>query len=331
MKLNAAWEAGEFKYQGNGKPGSTDPKAVQAGFDLVDQTVGDVLGITIDYNMLLNFQAFQQAVDTVGGVDINVPSDLVDPTMAWENNNDPILAHAGSQSFDGRHALIYVRSRETTSDFARAERQRALIVALKGKVISLGTLSNPLKLSGLLNTFGNNVQTDLSLSNANRLYSIIKGVGDDKVLSMSLADQAAPQVTTGNVNGQSVVLPKTGLFNYADIQDYVRSKLQDPYILRENAKVLVLNGTPTPGLATAKANELKSYGYNVIGTGNTPSGGWTRTTLVDLTHKNKYTRNYLEQRFGQKAADSLADTSMPTQGADFVIIIGSNEASTTQP
>ena len=56
--------------------------------------------------------------------------------MAWENNNDPVLAQAGVQNFDGNKALILLRSRETTSDFARGERQRAMLLALKSKVVS---------------------------------------------------------------------------------------------------------------------------------------------------------------------------------------------------
>jgi LCP family protein required for cell wall assembly len=330
MKLNAAWQTGEFKYLGKIAPGSNDPKAIQAGFDMIDQTMNSVLGITIDYNVLVDFQAFKQAVDTVGGVSVNVPADLVDPTMAWENNNNPVLATAGEQMFDGKKALLYARSRETSSDFARAERQRALLLALKTKVVSLGTLSNPVKLSGLMDAFGDNVKTDLSLNNASRLYGILKGINNTKITSISLADSANPFVTTGTVAGQSVVLPKDGLFSYGSIQAYVRSQLKDPYILKENARVMVLNGTSTPGIATAKSDDLKSYGYNVVGVGNTPSPVWTSTTVVDLTHKNKYTKNYLEKRFGVKALNSLADKSIPTNGADFVIIVGSDEATNTQ-
>jgi LCP family protein required for cell wall assembly len=330
MKLNAAWETGEFAYTHKGTPGSTDPKAITAGYDLLDQSLEEVLGVQIDYHMLVDFQAFRQAVDTVGGVEINVPTDLVDPTMAWENQNNPVLAKAGQQAFDGVHALNYVRSRETSSDFARAERQRSVLLALKGKVVNLGTLSNPLKMSSLINAFGNNVQTDLSLSNANRLYSLTKGIGDSSTTSISLADKDNPLVTTGNINGQSVVLPKAGLYKYDAIQTFVRGQLKDPYILRENAKILVLNGTPTPGRATAKAAELRSYGYNVIGASNTTGSGWADTTLVDLTHHSKYTKNYLEQRFGRKALTTLADKSIPTNGADFVIILGSDEADSTQ-
>lgn len=335
MKLNAAWQTGEFKYLGKVAPGSTDPKAVKAGFDMVNKTVSDVTGVTIDYNVMVDFQAFKQAVDTVGGVDVNVPADLVDPTMAWENGNNPLLAQAGPQKFDGKKALTYVRSRETTSDFARAERQRAMMLALKDKVQSLGTLSNPVKLSGLMNAFGNNVQTDLSVKNASRLYGILKKIEGAKVSSVGLTDiktpGATPYVVGGNVNGQSIVLPKAGLFKYDDIRKFVRAQLKDPYIMKENARILVLNGTPQAGLATGKSDELRSYGYNVIRVGNTPSSGWTKTTLVDVSGgKKKYTKNYLEQRFSQKAVNRLDDTTIPTNGADFVIIVGSDEAPPTQ-
>lgn len=326
MKLNAAWQSGEFKYLGKVAPGSTDPKAIRAGFDSIDQAVEEVLGIDINYNVLVNFQAFQQAIDTVGGVSVNVPADLVDPTMAWENHNDPVLARAGVQTFDGNSALRYSRSRETSSDFARAQRQRDLLVALKSKVVSVGTLSNPVKISGLLSSFGDNVQTDLSLKNAQRLYTLTKGIKDTDTTSIGLSDEANPLVATGNINGQSVVLPKAGLFKYDAIQQYLRTKLKDPFIIKENAKVIVLNGTLLPDLATNKSNELKSYGYNVTGVGNTPSTGYTNITLVDLSRngKNKYTRHYLQQRLGVKAVTSLPDNTIQANGANFVIIVGTD-------
>jgi LCP family protein required for cell wall assembly len=334
MKLNAAWETGEFQYLGKTAPGSTNPKAIKAGFDTVDQTVEQVLGVNIDYNALVDFQAFQQAVDTVGGVTVNVPADLVDPTMAWENSGNATLAPAGLDNFNGKRALLYVRSRETSSDFARADRQRSVLVALKNKVETLGTLSNPFKLSGLMNSFGNNVQTDLSLSNADRLYSILKAIKADHISSIGL-DGSQPSgtgqyVNDGNINGQAIVLPKAGLFQYGDIQQFVRGQLKDPYIIKEHAKVEILNGTDTPGLATTMASQLQSYGYDVVKTGNTPDNNWLRTTLVDLTHgKDKYTSHYLEQRFNVTADSSLSDKTIATNGADFVIIIGSDEASST--
>jgi LCP family protein required for cell wall assembly len=328
MKLNAAWQTGVFQYLGETSSGSTDAKAIAAGFKTVDQTVEEVLGLAVDYHVVVDFQAFQQAIDTVGGVAVNVPADLVDPTMAWENAWNPVLARAGPQSFDGKKALMYVRSRETSSDFARAERQRAMLVALKSKTISLGTLGNPLKISGLLDAFGDNVQTDLSLANAARLHDIVKDIDDSRVTSLGLSDKTAAYVTTGSINGQSVVLPKAGAFQYQGIRQFMRAQLPDPYIKKENAKILVLDSSPLLNAASQKAGELKSYGYNVIGTGRASQGKAAPTKLVDMRQgKYKYTKNYLEQRLATKAGARLSDPSMPTKGADFVIIIGNDEVS----
>lgn len=326
MKINAAFETGEFKYLGSTTPGSTNPNAIQAGFDEADQTVESILGVTIHYNVLINFQAFQQAVDTVGGVTVNVPSDLIDPTMAWENGKSPVIAKAGTDTFNGKQALNYVRSRETTSDFARSQRQRAVLLALKSKVETLGTLSNPLKVTNLFKTFSNNVQTDLSLKDATRLYSIVKAIPDTKTNSVGLSDAPNNYITTGNLAGQAIALPTAGLFNYQNIQAFVRSQLKDPYLIKENAKITILNGTNMSGLAGTKANELKGYGYNVISTANAPNTNFVQTTLVDLTHgKDKYTKHYLEQRLGVSATTTLPDNAIQTNGADFVIILGSDE------
>jgi LCP family protein required for cell wall assembly len=332
MKINAVWETGVYKYLGKRQNNTTNANAIQAGFDAVDQTVENALGVSINYNMMFDFSAFKQSVDTIDGVTVNVPSDLVDPTMAWENSGNPVLAKAGTQVFDGKHALIYARSRETSSDFARGQRQRSLLLAIKNKVDTLGTLSNPLKISGLISAFGSNVSTDLSLSNASRLYGILKKVTDGHITSLGLADPPNQYVTTGNMNGQSIVLPKAGLFNYGPIQTFVRTQLKDPYILRENARILVLNGTTLPGVASTKADELKSYGYNIIGASNAPTSSYGASYLVDLSHgKKKYTAHYLEQRFNLNTTHTLPDPGIQAGGADFVIILGSDEATPNQP
>jgi LCP family protein required for cell wall assembly len=331
MKLNAAWETGKYKYLGKISSSMANSQATQAGFDLVDKTITNVIGIPIHYNMLVDFKAFSQAVDTVNGVSVNVPTDLVDPTMAWENNHNPVLAKAGLQTFDGVHALIYARSRETTSDFARAQRQRALLVAIKEKVVSLGTISNPVKLAGLMSAFSNNAQTDLSIGDASRLYAIAKDTPSSTVNSISLADEGNSYVTTANINGQSVVEPKTGVFSYTAIQDYIRNALKDGYIKKEEAKILVLNGSTTVGLAATKSTELKGFGYTITGTANAPTKTYTTTQIVDLTGgKNKYTQNYLEKRFKVTATTALPDAAIQANGADFVIILGSDASTSSQ-
>jgi LCP family protein required for cell wall assembly len=331
MKLNAAYETGKYKYLGKMDNSNANSNAVKAGFTTADQTVEDITGIAIHYNVLVDFQAFRQAIDTVGGVDVNVPEQLYDPTMAWENNHNPVLAKAGLQHFDGVHALIYARSRETSSDFARSQRQRALLLALKDKVVNLGTLSNPVKISQLMSAFGNNVHTDLSLNDTVSLYKIFKDINNANVASVGLADEPNNYLTTDNVNGASVVRPRAGFFDYTAIRTYLRGALTDGYIKKENANITLLNGTARVGLATTKADSLKSYGYNIGTVANAPTQTYDTTVIVDRTNgKDKYTRHYLEQRFGVKATTKLADSSILPGSADFIIILGNDEASSSE-
>lgn len=331
MKINAAYETGKYKYLGKIDNSNTNKNAVKAGLTMADQTVEDVTGITIHYNVVVDFQAFRQAIDTVDGVNINVPDQLYDPTMAWENGWNPVLAKAGPQTFNGKHALLYVRSRETSSDFARSQRQRAVLLALKDKVVTLGTLSNPLKISGLMNDFGDNIHTDLSLSDTVSLYKIFKDIPNSKIGSLGLADTPNDYVTTDNVGGQSVVRPKLGFFDYTDIRNYIRSVLPDGYITKENSNITVLNGTSVEGLATDEAKTLKSYGYNVSKTANTPTQTYDKTVIIDRTNGgDKYTKHYLEQRFGVQATTKIPDSAILPGSADFIIILGNNEATSSE-
>lgn len=334
MKINAAYATAKYNYMHKNKVNGNDSQAITAGFTSIDQTIEKVLGVPIHYNFMVNFQAFRQAVDTVGGITVQVPEDLYDPTMAWENERNPYLARKGVQQFDGKRALNYVRSRETSSDFARSERQRAVMLALKEKAISLGVVANPVKLSGLIGAFGNNVSTDFSVNDASRLYSIFKKIGNANIQSLSLAGTTSTTsgaagtdslVTTGNINGQSIVMPKAGLEDYDAIQDYVRGHLRDGYIVKEKAKVLMVNGTVQSGLAGAMATKLKSYGYNVIGTASTKEKVFPTTVVVDLSKgKKKYTKHYLEQRFSTVAVKTLPDATITPGTADFVVLLGSD-------
>lgn len=331
QKINAAYESGKYYYLRREDPSNSNQNAVKAGFSAADQVVSNVLGVKVDYNGLVDFKAFQEGVDIVGGISLNVPTELYDPTIAWENHWNPVIAKAGLQTMNGNQALLYVRSRETSSDFARSQRQRAVLVSLKDKALSLGILSNPFKISQLLSTFGNNVSTDISLSDAEAFYGISQKIGNSDIQSIGLADPPNNYVTTANQGGISVVEPRAGIFDYSAIQTYIRSVLVDGYILKENAKIAVLNGTNNAGLGASTAATLKSYGYNVVSVGNTPSSTYQQTVVVDLTGgKDSYTAHYLEQRFKAKAVNSLPDPAIQAGGANFVIIVGNDEAGNSQ-
>lgn len=202
------------------------------------------------------------------------------------------------------------------------------MVALKEKILSLGTFSNPLKVSQLLDSLGNNVYTDFGSGDLNRIYQIAGQIPSASIVSLDLVTPPHSLVTTAPINGLSTVVPKAGLNNYDEITSYIRNALKDGFIQQENAKIAILNGTDTTGLATLKSKELKSFGYNVTTVGDAPTKDYTRTVLVDVHNTKKYTKHYLEQRLGV-AATSTLPAGINAGDADFVILVGS-DAKTSQ-
>lgn len=328
-KINAVYANAKSRFL-NSSPNDKD-KAERAGVDATQQVVSQALGIPINYYGMIDFEGFKQAVDIVGGIDINVPEELAVTERLWDSTtgkNYHLKVPAGMQHFDSTKALYFTRSRHTSTrgDFARSERQRLFIQALSQKILSAGTYTNPVKLSQLMSAFGDHASTDLSKNNALRLMEIGKGIDMSKVGSIGLADPPNNFLRTDNVDGQSVVRPTAGFGDYSQIQNYIRNTLKDPYLSKENATLAVLNGTSTSGLATKNAEILKSYGYNVSVIADAPTHDYANTVLVDLTAgKKPFTRNYLEKRLDVKAVTKLPDPNIKAEGVDFVVILGQNE------
>lgn len=324
-KINSAYAFAKNKVLAQSKPSSTTNKlAEDAGLKAIEQVVEESMGIPIHYYVMIDFDGFTQAINTVGGIDINAPSAVYEQMLI---NGKPYTLNVkpGVQHFDGTKAQAYARSRFTSArgDFDRSERQRLIMIALKDKILSLGTLANPVKINELISAFGSHIQSNLSTDEVMRVYTIGKEIPSSSISSIGLADPPNNYVKTANINGLSVVVPRLGTDNFSEIQGYVRNALKDGFLKQENASISVLNGTSTEGKATTKANELKSYGYNVVNIGDSPVKGNTKTIIVDRTGQKKYTRRYLEQRFGVTATDKMPNDTIPTNNADFVIILGS--------
>lgn len=328
MKINSVFYTGKTQYLNNAtdSSGDTQRKAEEKGFELAQNTVQEVLGIPIHYHGMVDFKGFKKAIDTVGGVDINVPTSVYE-NMLIDGQPYTLNVKKGQKHMEGYEALAYARSRHTSTngDFDRSERQRLMIVALKDKILSAGTFSNPAKMAQLVDNFGDHVETDFSITDMSRLYELSKEIDSSKISSLNLVTPPNDFLTTSNIGGLSVVLPRAGADDYKEIHNYIRNTLKDGYIKNENANIMVLNGTQREGVATEKADELKSYGYNIGTVDNAPTKNYANTIIVDLRGgQKKYTKRYLEQRFGITAVDGLPDKTIQPGNADFVIILGND-------
>lgn len=329
-KINAVYANAKYRVL-NQRPNAKD-EAEKAGMAALETEIEDVAGIPIHYYVMVDFTAFEKAINTVGGIDINVSKELAVYERLYDHSAGrqyTLDVKEGKNTFDGKRALFYARSRQTSArgDFDRAERQRAVLIALKDKIMSAGTYGNPAKINSLIGDFGDNVRSNLSPGEVLRVYELMGSIESSKIGSVGLADAPNNFVMTDNINGQSIVRPRLGLFDYSEIHNFVRNVMKDGYIRKENASIAVYNGSTLTGLAAKRSEELKSYGYNITTVANAPTRNYSQTTLVDLTNgQKKFTISYLEKRLKVKSVTSMPDNTINPNGADFVIILGQNES-----
>ncbi|MFP4975639.1 LCP family protein [Paenibacillus sp. CN-4] len=131
--------------------------------DAMKKMLGTYLGVPIDYTVVLDFQAFREVVDELGGVSVNVSADMCYKDTADGTN---INLKKGPAELDGDKALDYVRYRKSnckprtaaSDDFDRNRRQSEVLHSLIGKLQSFDGLS---KMGDILDAVDNNMLTDI--------------------------------------------------------------------------------------------------------------------------------------------------------------------------
>ena len=123
--------------------------------------IGFLVGVRVNYYAEIDIDGFGQLIDLVGGVDINNPTLLNDPSTCT-------CIPAGPVHLDGTTALQYVRSRETTNDYARANRQQIVMIALEKKLATPAMLP---MLGSLLALAGKSIATNFPLKTAKNYVS----------------------------------------------------------------------------------------------------------------------------------------------------------------
>ncbi len=318
----------------------------EAGQEALRKKVGDVFGLDIQYAAHINYAALREAVDAVGGITVNIESNdsrgILDRNFDWDCPKGRYSCYNvkypnGPANLDGKHALYLARARGANGDtyglpqanFDREKYQREILIALKEKAVSAGTLSNPLVVNNLLDTLGKNVRTNFSVEEIKTLVDLAQKVDTANIATLSLVDPENQLVTTGNVNGQSIVKPVKGLYEYSDIHRAVKAYSASDRSLIEKAEIDVLNASGTAGMATSKAQTLEDEGLIVGKVANAPESLNTAPIQIfDRTgNKKPATRQKLEKLFGVTVQNEPAGgITGVSSSADFVVIIGTPAA-----
>lgn len=302
-KINAANALGEQKnYPGGGMALSKD-------------TISKTLDIPIHYTVRVDFEGFSKIIDAVGGVDMDVDQDLYDPYYP----DGTYSIKKGHYHMDGKAALKYARSRETTSDFDRAKRQQKIMIAVKEKVLSAGTLTNPQKMNDILSALSDHIKTDMQIWEAQRLAGIFQKVDKNKIINRVLDNSADGPLESEN-NGAYILVPKTG--NFKEIQSIAQNIFTDSPMRSEAAKVQVLNATGVSGQAKKAADGISGNGFTIVDVSNADE---VNTTTVIYDHSNgakPKTIEFLEKKYCVKSVQKADNTGA---GYDISVVIGKDQ------
>jgi len=173
---------------------------VHGGPDTVAMTILYNFGLRTDHYIRLRFSGFVQAVDILGGVEVQVTGNLNDECGGTRYNYSPGVYH-----MDGFTALCYVRMRYTSSDFDRLRRQQEVIQAIFAKAMSLYGLT---RVPELFANFGNLVQTDLGVADALPLTPLAAKISADRSrIHLYRVDQTMATSFRVPLTGAAVQLP----------------------------------------------------------------------------------------------------------------------------
>ena len=330
-KINAAFEVPYIsiiccvapEYQGR-----------DGGGHAAEHEVGKVTGLTFDRYIGVDFVAFRDMVNALGGVDVCLTTNLDDYSYPNYNNGYmPIHYKAGCQHLNGEQALQISRSRhaeqpQQQSDFGRAKRQQDVMQAIKKKATTVNGFS---KAPQLLDALQKNIHTDMSLSDMKAIYDWGKNLPDSSLIRVALT--APSPLGEGNLldsfncgmgPGVSQLCPDDQSYNM--IHKYVGSVFIDPKVLAERAPIQFSNGASNTvyGLDTRVVSMFDPTGLQLLDTVGHPAV--SQTQILDYSGgQYPLTTKWLQGFFGGTVVAATPTNPAPARGQQttgVVVVLG---------
>lgn len=141
------------------------------GIDEFISQIEEITGRAIDRYMLVDMYIFADIVDLMGGIDITLEEDLIDPSYVTYDNGvwSTLYYPAGDYHLNGTQTLRVARSRHYSSDYDRAERQQMILEAIKEKILTMG-IKDTGTLYAMVETVLSDTETDIGLNEALLYY-----------------------------------------------------------------------------------------------------------------------------------------------------------------
>jgi LCP family protein required for cell wall assembly len=300
---------------------------------LAMQTVEELIGVPIDYYAIIDFYAFEQFIDDLGGINMTVSTEITVDPIGQANT---IVYQPGNYLFNGPAALAYARARHTEGgDFDRAQRQQQVILAIRDRIVELGPAKVAARIPSLYNELTAGIHTNLSLDDALKLGWLALDIDISTIQRGAIAPPNAVSMATINSpeGAQEVLIPVPDQIRLIRDQVFASSTMASPGLASgdaranmqaEAASIVISNGTYVEGLAGETQAYLQSQGANVVGTQN--SEYTTFTKIIDYTGK-PYTDRYLVDLMNITPY-SISLQYDPNSQVDVLVILGDDWAGT---
>ena len=197
--------------------------------------ITEITDVQIQYYVAVDFHVLRDVVNILGGIDVDVHAtddrgiyDIcmhnlkLDKGMNYNLNGDVVLDLARARNAYGGYGLA-------NSNFDREINQQRIINGIKNKALNIGILADVNKVKGMLESFGENVKTNITWAEMGTAMDVVTGLHGD-VESIDTRTLFG----TGNIGSQSVVIPAGAnvesdysLYNYNRIHLYLRSQLDE--------------------------------------------------------------------------------------------------------
>ncbi len=320
-KINTAYFLGEANQLPDGGPG------------LAVKTVEEFLGIDIQYYAQVDFTAFVQFVDYIGGIKVRVKEKI---KLEIIGSDKTIVLTRGRYTFDGATALAYARNRyEGDGDFSRAQRQQQIVLALREQLlrpdIQKLLLSNP---RGLWDIFSAGIHTNIPFDDAFKLGLLALEIDKKNITQKVIAPPEYVTLAT-SPDGLSILKPITHKIRILRDQFFTQGSAVGPAALgaatedllrEEAAKIGIYNGSLVSGLAGTTQEYLQNMNLNIVEVGN--SDLVPATSIYDYTG-NPYTVQYLVQIMGIQSS-RIFNRYDPNSPIDIGIVVGDDWSVPTQ-
>lgn len=330
------------------------------GQDALASAFEDILGITIQYKVHVNWAAMIDVINALGGIDVvftygseewggpETAIEVTDERGLMETDGSTVFIDFETNTpyhLDGGNALSVARSRNShggygaaRGNFSREYFQQKIIEATVKKARETNFVTDLGASTGLINAVGDNIRTTFQDGDIKTLMRLAKEININNMETLSTVenyDGRAALMTTGMVNGISYVLPYSGDMYFGNIHSFIQERLYMEGFSREMAQVVVLNGTETPGTAAEEQLNLEDDGFTIHSIGNAPDDlqNTEKTIVYQLNDTKPETAAKLAEKYGVELVtdipESLSvykDSSDYTgsTAADFIVIIGND-------